>query len=43
MCKATNEQDLNVTMVPPMLIQPFVENGILYGIDLYGKVTSNWL
>ena len=24
-------------MLPPMLIQPFVENGILYGIDLHAK------
>ncbi|MFD2594607.1 histidine kinase [Sphingobacterium griseoflavum] len=28
------EQDLTAIMVPPMLIQPFVENAILHGIDM---------
>lgn len=28
------EQDLSAIMLPPMLIQPYVENAILHGIDL---------
>ncbi|RXF68208.1 sensor histidine kinase [Arcticibacter tournemirensis] len=29
------EQDLSAIMLPPMLIQPYVENAILHGIDLH--------
>lgn len=29
-----DEQDLSAIMLPPMLIQPYVENAILHGIDL---------
>ncbi|WP_337085132.1 tetratricopeptide repeat-containing sensor histidine kinase [Elizabethkingia anophelis] len=28
------EQDIEMLMLPPMLIQPFVENAIIHGIDL---------
>ncbi len=28
-------QDLSAVMLPPMLIQPYVENAILHGIDLH--------
>ncbi|MDR6969531.1 hypothetical protein J2X31_003564 [Flavobacterium arsenatis] len=31
------EQDMEALMLPPMLIQPFVENAILHGIDLNSK------
>jgi len=29
------DQDLSAVMLPPMLIQPYVENAILHGIDLH--------
>lgn len=29
------EQDLSAVMLPPMLVQPYVENAILHGIDLH--------
>ncbi|MNG59889.1 Sensor histidine kinase YpdA [compost metagenome] len=29
-----DEQDLSAIMLPPMLIQPYVENALLHGIDL---------
>lgn len=29
-----DEQDLSAMMLPPMLIQPYVENALLHGIDL---------
>lgn len=34
------EQDLGAVMLPPMLIQPYVENAILHGIDLGGSQGS---
>lgn len=39
------ESDWDALMIPPMLIQPFVENAILHGIDLNsgkGKVTVDF-
>lgn len=36
------EQDLGAVMIPPMLIQPYVENAVLHGIDFNdktGKIT----
>lgn len=34
---ATFNDDLDMIMIPPMLIQPFVENSILHGINLNDK------
>jgi len=31
------QEDLDTIMIPPMLVQPFVENAILHGIDLSDK------
>ena len=39
------EQDIEMLMLPPMLIQPFVENAIIHGIDLgnaNAKITLNF-
>lgn len=32
-----DEEDLDLIMIPPMLIQPFVENAILHGVNLNEK------
>ncbi|MCZ4244140.1 sensor histidine kinase [Pedobacter punctiformis] len=31
------QEDLDTLMIPPMLVQPFVENAILHGVDLSDK------